>query len=475
MGTTGPVSQVYLTGTVGAATGDVVLAAGPTYFADKRVGFAGQTLASGFAVSPTRPLSQAAVDLGLAGQTSIQPIGVYTSAYPGVIDVDPADLSNPVVDGVSSQSHRVIGLRATLTVNGNVLNSIGMVYASDNGSYYPDTPAYNYDQNPVTGGVSNRFIFEDEDIYDVGLGNGSVTNRSVVAGPFSYAAMYEASYMPTNDNILSYKNRFPTCVRATLSANETTTASMLMDGPYVLFHLIGVSSGTSVTLTVQTAYELPIRLGPASGIGFLIAEARLCRKYFVDWDMLSPIPVGGHLLVAGLAAATQPWGKTALSMALGKSPCPVYNRPANVGLTVPSSTQMMVNVGLDGRAGESLQTRISDAASNTRTPAQVYRDGTQKLQAKHGKSKGEIAAGAVEGAVGVASGLYNAKLLMDEGRKQVTNKRSAFNRLKQFGGGLAREALAIERAAGRALLTAAPIIEEVAPLALMAVRKKRRN
>jgi hypothetical protein len=466
-GSVGAVTSVPLTGIVAATRGDIVVAVGPTFFTDKRAGFLGSHLSPAFVIDPTRALNIASVDTGVSGKTSIFPIGAYTSAYPGVIETTVTDQYQPLADGITSQAHRVVGLRATLTVNGNVLDATGMVYASDNCSYYPDEPARNYDQNVVTGVVNDYPIYEDADIYAVGLGNGSITNRSVVAGPFAYGKQFEATFMPTADNILAYRNKFPTVARCTLGNNEQTTASLLMDGPYVFFHLMGVTANVAITITTQLALELPVRLGPISVLGFLLSEARLSRKYTVDWDMLSPVPVGGHLLAPALAAATQSFGRLGLAMAAGSIPPPHYNRCANLGLSVPSSTSMLSTLALDGRRGDDIQERISSAASTTRTPTQVYREGTRKLQEKHGKSGGEIAAGVVEGAIGVAGGLYNAQQLMQAGRAARANPTSLLSRIERAGAGILS---GVERYGA----AAAGEMIELAPLMIAAGKRRGR-
>ena len=372
-------TEYALTGTAGAATGDILIVAGPIAFADKLVGSANNAvdLYPGCVCTTATELDTAAFSINefyKSGETATQPIGAYTCEFPGAVTMGTSGAFEVKKDGATEQAYRVLGVRATLTVNSSLLESYGQVYVSDNGTYWPDEAAENLVMaNPITSGteITNLPIIDSEGIYAKPFGHGQHTNRTINAGAFTYGSRYEGSFIPTNNIITKYRNRFPThCRPEAGSTDGTDVGQPFLNGPFVLFALSGIPADSVVTLSTAVAFELPVRLD--SPIGFLIASARLAMNYTVDWSLLACVPTGGTPGTQVMAAVTQPFGKLGFGMATGAYEEPREARPVNVGLTAPSPTVLVTSATRAEKAGADVQAALMSAAQAEPSSEQWY-------------------------------------------------------------------------------------------------------
>ena len=178
--------DIHLTGTAGGNTGDINIAVGPTYGADKRIAGPGGAIYPGFVFPPDVKLDEVSIGVTKSGSTQVMPFGAYTASLPGAVTQTTDDAfipwttSSGVCDGQSDIPFRMLGVRSVLTVNSSLLESYGQVYVSDNGTLLPDEPAANlYIDNSYSKDMIQRSDqFEDQAAYTMNYSHGEFPNRS---------------------------------------------------------------------------------------------------------------------------------------------------------------------------------------------------------------------------------------------------------------------------------------------------------
>lgn len=395
---TAPTGNYELSGTAGGATGDMNIACGPTVFTDKRTGTTFSGFFPGYVFDPTLVLTSATFGGG-AAKVAPKPFGTYTAQYPALPTSDLLqDTFNPNFDGRTTQAYRILGCRATMTVNSSLLESYGQVYVSDNNSYLPDKPAL----NPTllsTGYVSDFPDIGVGELYQLPVLNGSNSSRAVNAGAFKYGKTYETSFVPANDAVLDFKEGFPTQCRCTTNSFGTMLGQPLVAGPYCMFHLVGVPADTVITINTVVAFELPVRLN--SSIGWLMASSRIAMNYAVDWSVLARVPTGGDPGTQVLAYITDPSGKLGFGMASGAFAEPGIARPVNIGINARSSTQLVMTAARG--APEDVQMSLQNASDTARSPVDHVRNVVGAIGAATGNHH---AAHAVQAAITLAEKAY---------------------------------------------------------------------
>jgi hypothetical protein len=368
-----PTGTARLEGTPGANTGDMTIACGPVSFIDKSGPSGtvnGAQLFPGFVMSGTTPLkSNAFPASGIAGDdgtTPTAPFGTFVASFPGNLGAgDPGESSfKPLTDSFSDQEYRIVGIRSVMTVNSSLLDSYGQVYISDTGSYYPGKPEDNYKlQNTSPAEITQELIIGESTLYNLPFSNGMNTNRTVSAGAFKYGETYEGGFVPCQDTILDYRNRIPTHCRALTAGTGSRLGQPFLNGPFTVFSLVGIPAATVVTVSTVVALELPVQV--KSMIGCFIASARIAMNYAVDWSLLARIPTGGEPGGQVLASVTSPYGKLGFGIASGAFTPPAYERPVNIGVTAPSSTDLVTSATRinSGDVQQDLQTAASGASS----------------------------------------------------------------------------------------------------------------
>jgi len=361
--TPGAKDDVYLTGVPGAALGDINIACGPIVFCDKTVvapGAVPPSLHPAYVWCPDRNLNSRNIGTTVSGETSLMAVGSYTADFPGTITQNPIDgftWNTNEADGTTSQGYRINGTRATVSVNSSLLESYGQVYVSDNGTYYPDSPADNY-LVLYTGDVVDSPIVEDSGIWQEPFGYGEKTNRTCNAGPFKYGSTYESTFVPTNDSITKYRGRFPVHAEAAISSQSSTLGQPLINGPFAIISLRGVPAGSVVTICTTVSFEFPVRL--SSSIGWLMAGAAYAENWIVNWADLARVPTGGAPGSSLMALMSTPVGKLGYGMATGVFPKPPSRRTVNIGITSPSSTGLLTEASRS--ATPDITDRLQEAA-----------------------------------------------------------------------------------------------------------------
>lgn len=427
--------------------GKIAIVCGPTFFANKAA--SGTTLAPGYTCSTSKALD--GLSYSNASYTPIAPIGTYAVEWPESISVGTVHATSgiyePERDGMTQQAFRIVGLRATITCNSNVLATTGQVFAGDNGSYYPDLPAPMYQMSHLDSGgrIQEVATLEDQDLFEGSLENGVTTSRTMNCGAMTYGNTYEAVFVPTNDNILRYRTHFPTFVKpgsAAANDDQTMVGSPLLNGPYVLFYLSGVAPDTAITVSTVVSFELPIRL--KSSLGILLAQARLSKNYVVDWSQLSSATTAGAP-GTGVLTGISSSGKLTqgMAVAMGRLPQARTREQVSSGAGPRPSTSVVAEVPAKG--SDDFATRLQKGSQIIRSSAEL------------------------------AGNIYGAKKMGDaiiaDARASQGWMAKMFNWAKPAGraiAGAAREAemLAIE---------AGPIIEEVAEVAAIAALKKKKG
>jgi len=349
-----------LTGIPGAATGSINIAVGPTAFCDKRAGTKGTDFQPGFVFSPDAPMNTQAF-VAVTGRTALMPFGSYTAPFPCPITEGPNDVIEILLDGETMLSHRVLGVRATLTVNSSLLESYGQIYVLDNGSYFPDAPAQNILRTTSTN--ESFPTYEDAALYTSSMGHGQHSARTINAGAFKYGKTYESGFVPTNDNILDYRTRFSTNAVATASGSCSKLAQPFLNGPYAIFCLEGVPADAVITISSTVAFEIPVPLD--SPIGWALASARLAMNYAVDWSLLGMMPSGGEPGSMVLSLVHSPAGQLGYGIAVDEFNEPPFQRSVATGLTMVSATDVVKSAGLSD-SGD-IQQDLQDAANPTQT------------------------------------------------------------------------------------------------------------
>lgn len=406
-----------LTGTVGVDTGDINIACGTCMFADKNTtpGATGSTLVPAFAFPPNRPLTARTIGTITPGVSALMPIGSYTADWPGSWSNGIANEFEKI-DGTVDNAYRMLGCRSTVSVNSSLLTSYGQVYVSDNGSYYPDTPADNY--YLTTGEIVDEPIIEDVDLYATTFGHGEKTNRTVNAGPFKYGATYEAAFVPTNDSITRYRQRFPSHVTATSSVLRSHLGQPFLNGPFTIYSFVGIPRDSVITINTTVSFEIPVRL--RSQVGWLMANARLSSNYMVDWSLLAKVPTGGKPGTALLAMVSDPVGQIGMGVATGHFPEPSFARPVNIGIVTPSATQLVTTASLlpDG----DIEERLTAAADGSETPASHFARVSNALSStSHREKMARVVALAQQlyGYGKMANNMFNAA--MSPGTKKIAH------------------------------------------------------
>jgi hypothetical protein len=292
----------------------------PTYFIDSAGAATANVPASmvaGFSFDPDNSapddfLTKASTDFYAAGVTRPWPLEEFNSQFPGVPSViySPTT-SNPAlshVDKITGETHRLVGLRSTLTCTTAPLTATGSVIAGDGEAYHvPDMGLVNKIEDtalnsevPVTPTAATYY----DGIYTIPLSTGNKNPRMVSLGMATPGSIMECSWLPTNDDALQFDDVMPTIVSpgALNNLNILTPqsypypnmASLVGNWGANIWILRDVPAGSTFVLEVTASYQIGVRVA-GSPIGFLMNQARLARSYIVDWRAFASIPCASRL------------------------------------------------------------------------------------------------------------------------------------------------------------------------------------
>jgi hypothetical protein len=316
--------------------------------------------------NPSTPLVTKAPAVFGANQVRPWPLANFTSGFPGV----PGKIYSPNLradddskpEKIAGESYRLTGLRATLTITQAALTSQGNVVCGDLETFHAvNTSAVNrYGSGVNVAGAKNYVqpIFDvyDDDMYRQAINDGSRDVRLKQAGAFTHGQIYEATWLPTDDDSLEFRDTHMTIVPPSDPLDPfhikyinpwpyTNMASIAINQGAVVFLLKDLVLPASVVVNVTCAYEVGVR-AHSSPIGFLINQARFARRYVVDWDLLQQLPTGGVLGNTYKSWIAMRRGALHQAMKDGKVPMDVSRVPTNygVGAITPTARVTMTQV-----------------------------------------------------------------------------------------------------------------------------------
>jgi hypothetical protein len=206
-------------------------------------------------------------------------------------------------------SHRIVGIRATLTVTDSLTTATGSVFAGDTNDYYSDDVGsrlhFDYAQSDYD--IRPKYTNTNSALAgNVTLSETNVRPRVTQAGPWMKGAIYEASCLPSTDRALDYCDRLVPLNNdsaadklialgspAATDYYENLIGEALANNLGVMFDLRGLATDASCTIDVTVAFEMQVE--PHSSIGFLYAEARFAPRFVPDWMEFACCCPGGPL------------------------------------------------------------------------------------------------------------------------------------------------------------------------------------
>jgi hypothetical protein len=286
---------------------------------------------SGFSFDPdnTTPADDIFTPAG-TGEIRAWPLGKFNSGFPGATGKwTVTDNSLPV------ESYRLIGLRATMTVNTSILGAQGVVIGGDGESFHI-LNGPNYSSVASTGLVQTETPSYLDTIFNTPIVAGENNARLATLGAISQGAIFEAVWLPTNDDATEFKEVIDTFVSGGTSFPSTRNmASVCANQGSLIFILRGLPKSAtapliSVTFNVTMACEISVR-PQGSPIGFLINQARFGRRYNVDWSRLEQVKNAGYLGLPSRTWLECPTGRLACGVCKGVCPPARTRTPANTG------------------------------------------------------------------------------------------------------------------------------------------------
>jgi len=307
---------------------------------------------------------------------------------------------------------RCVGLTAELTVIQPALDAQGIVYAGNNQDFVPNQERPNMVQegNMLNFGTHSQ----ESNVHDKYLNDPDSYRSMHVVGAFKTGARYTATWLPKSDMALRFMNSqipYPTPDTNTAGPfvnpqqmDGVVAASLLANSPAVMFVLKGLNTASSlpsISLSVTVNWEVGIR--PSGSLGFLIANARLCSRYLVDWNRLGALTAGN----SGGSILSQ--GSNDLAIAVGRAHAkgllPAVDLPRAAGLSASIPTQHSVSADSKAaQAATAVKSGLVSLESGAQSVAKIVNATGETLSAfqkiKAMLRKGEHAFQTVEGYVG---------------------------------------------------------------------------
>jgi len=284
-----------------------------------------------------------------AGVVRPWPLNEFNSAFPGTPGViyspTTADASLLRPDRITGETHRLVGLRSTLTCTTAPLTATSSIIAGDGEAYHtPDMGLVNviFDSGlntdvAVTPTPSSYY----DGLFTVPISSGEKNPRLTSLGMGTAGSIFECQWLPTNDDALQFDDVLPTFVSTGNIAFTNTAvpqsypypnmASLVGNWGSNIWVLRNVPVFSTFVLEVTAAYQVGVRVS-GSPIGFLMNQARLARSYIVDWRALSGIMSASRLGVSYRAWMGTNKGRIGHMMLIGELPQAPGNVPVMQGV-----------------------------------------------------------------------------------------------------------------------------------------------
>lgn len=310
------------TSNVSGTDGAIALFCGPTWFTNKTTT---SLMSPGFSYSPVASLA-ANVEVTLSDGKRATPFKdaasgaehAYRESFPGQITDGGSGVYEPSNDGATALPWRILASRSTLTVTEPAFSAKGFVHCGDLGTIFHNDGAGRRTTDYITTGpqagetIVSKVESELDELLGKGLSNGNFSRRIRAVGPFDEGASYEAVFLPTNGRILDYANYLPTLC---FGGGPNNVSDALVNCPYTVFILTGLSPEATVVLTSEITFEMPVTLkGP---LGIMAANARFAHNWLPEWERLANLSPGGAVHEAMGMYHRSAYGKVGGAVASG--------------------------------------------------------------------------------------------------------------------------------------------------------------
>lgn len=274
------------------------------------------------------------------------PLENFAITFPGGYTGEATTWSNAETTHkrILTEPHRCVGLRATLTVNQPPLDCQGQVYGMDNMDFYHETQF-----TDIGGDIqSNRYT-------STALVDGLIPNnyrRSKSCGSVVSGATYEATWIPTNDEAVKYKNYLPhgipvsDTVLPMAPSNGNSVEFHLAHSPAVVFMLRGLNTSATaskLTATLAVTYAVEFAVDLKGPLSFLVRSAKSVPRYLSDWGQMQPVPCAGKSGDAAKAFMHSAYFLLCYQMRTGRMQVPKPVRESILGGAVPPDLPMAIS------------------------------------------------------------------------------------------------------------------------------------
>jgi hypothetical protein len=227
------------------------------------------------------------------------PLANFNSQFPGVPST--IEQSNRAVP---CESWRMLGLRATISVESSAFTAAGTVICGDGETYHQLDPptmqtilAAAGEQSgtivPVTPTVNDAFFASP-------INDGTRDARLAEVGAFTHGCVYEATWLPTNNDAREYKDEVISITYTTANSPALqfpiagNMGSMIANQGSLIFVLKDLVLPAAIIVNVTMSCEITIRVAD-SPIGFLMNQARFGRCFVPDWSRFAGVRPSGLL------------------------------------------------------------------------------------------------------------------------------------------------------------------------------------
>lgn len=244
------------------------------------------------------------------------PLSRFNSTFPGASGVF-SSLNGE--QSIRVETYRIIGLRATISVEQSAFTAAGTVIGGDFETYHNLNSGQLSTVAPTTDNVIEIGQNYNDPIWRTVIGDGSRDVRLSEIGAYTHGQVYEACWLPTNDDAREFKESVFHLTNNTANQQSwphgNNMAALIANQGALVFLLKDLAVNAAVVVNVTMACEITVRVS-GSPIGFLMNQARFQRRYVVDWSIFATVRNTGIL-----GTSTRYWKQTPQGMIALQQQC----------------------------------------------------------------------------------------------------------------------------------------------------------